>query len=93
MFGRITARIPLAFLVSSELSQSASEDVSLNVLQDLFSEAPFLSFFHPVSIWTSFFLFLRSAFNPTPMVWLMGFSSMYGYMNGKREAGFFPFLF
>lgn len=49
MFGRITARIPLAFLVSSELSQSASEDVCLNVLQDLFSEAPFLSFF-PVNI-------------------------------------------
>lgn len=45
MFGRITARIPLTFLVSSELSQSASEDVCLKVSQDLFSEAPFLSFF------------------------------------------------
>ena len=45
MFGRITVRIPLTFLVSSELRQSASEDICLKVLQDLFSEAPFLSFF------------------------------------------------
>lgn len=44
VFGRITVRIPLTFLVSSELRQSASEDICLKVLQDHFSEAPF--FFH-----------------------------------------------
>lgn len=45
MFGIVTVRTPLTFLVSSEVGTEQPREVCLKVLQDLFSEAPSLSFF------------------------------------------------
>ena len=44
MFGIVTVRTPLTFLVSSELGTEQPREVCLKALQDLFSEAPSLSF-------------------------------------------------